>query len=502
MDDLSIHTLITIICGFSNATTMKALADKLGISYSTLNRSNKSGKWPRSVAIESMRMVFDECRDNVFGGDDEALAKSTLLQLRGLGIQTEWLEQALGLGGYDRFVSELITRAKSYDPQKPNNDEGEVPGDTSSVTIEPEPSKDPPATSEGTQSTHEPRLPILMAAIPAAIVFLLGLFNISLASAFTWMTQNQLTFCALSLLVAVLPVVVGACVDSPIAWRAYKHTHPDTPLSLPGFVRVAKYGDVDGISPEVGRFDFTKAFIVHQSLCNVLGAATYLSLFFLLLALPGFHDFFANHAWVEFFKLSISAGIIVAFEHMQDQLRATPTIDRSDAHGNDQRRNCDNFLPTRAHVWANAVHLAWTVSLIILFCLSLIAYGIVTFRTQAMPLFVLVPFGFAMLYFVCACVMPTRLRVDATCTGMFAPGVIATAAGMAALTVSCFVPTVGSALSCAVYATCATGAIAWQRYNANNPWLQSSRHAGAYSIAVTAVIAALVIIGILTSSFS
>jgi hypothetical protein len=60
---------------------MRALAPKLNVSYSALNQSNQSAKWPHYIAAESIREVFDDCRESVFGQDGNNITKPILLQL-------------------------------------------------------------------------------------------------------------------------------------------------------------------------------------------------------------------------------------------------------------------------------------------------------------------------------------------------------------------------------------------------------------------------------------
>ena len=60
MEELTIYTLISMIRSFSNEITIKALAHKLGISYSTLARC-KNGIWPPSITFDAMKNVIDGC---------------------------------------------------------------------------------------------------------------------------------------------------------------------------------------------------------------------------------------------------------------------------------------------------------------------------------------------------------------------------------------------------------------------------------------------------------
>lgn len=379
MDGPSIQNLIAVIRGFSNETTMQALANKLDISYSTLNRANKSGKWPRSVAHQDMRALFDECRDLYFNHDGEALAKSALRQLQGQGIGVQSLVQELDRNGYDGFVTELILQAQHYDPDA---ETPELPEQSTS----PEPSQPSPAP--------EPFEFNLIATIPLAIVLLVGLFNVSLSSMFVWAARFPLAFVVMSLLIAVLPVLTGVFIDAPLAWRNYKHTHPDATFSFKDFARVAKFGDVADTIPGAGRFDLTKSYLIHQPVCNLSGALCYLSLFFSLIALPGFYDFFIGHAWIEFFKIGIAVAFFAAFGHMQDQLRTSaPQNDPDALLEGFNLQNPDNHLPSRVHVWTNALHLVWTISLLIVLALSLIAYGVATFRTQTLSPILLLPYA-------------------------------------------------------------------------------------------------------------
>lgn len=174
--------------------------------------------------------------------------------------------------------------------------------------------------------------------------------------------------------------------------------------------------------------DLTIPYLVHQPICNLCGMMCCIAMLNFLLSLPGFLEFFVSHSWTEFFKVGIVAASFIAYGHTRDQHRKRIVEPMDEA-----TENPDNYLPTRVHVWANAVHLVWTVSLLMILALGFVACGIAMWRTMGMPLLVLWPFAQGMLFFWYASASKPAKRIHATAVGLLFPGVACTSAGFAAL---------------------------------------------------------------------
>ena len=483
MCQLDAHTLTMVIRGFSNEITVRWLADKLCVSRSTLARC-KNGAWPPSITLEAVYGAFEECRERFFEGDGDALARSAIMQLQGQGIQTLPLEQTLERNGYEAFLTTLLSHAQSGEPLEPLPHEDAAPASDSPPTV-----------------TEHPivREPGLLLAIPLAVVLLMGLFNVSLASLLTWANDNWEVFALISLFIALLPAITGTLVDAPHAWHAFKKDHPDVPFSWQAFSRVSQLGGIEGIVPGMGRFHLAPLYFAYQPVCNILGAMCYLSLFYFLTTLPGFWEFFQGHEWIEYFKVGIAVAFFVAFGQMRDgysrdALESPP----QDGMG----ENPDNYLPTRVHVWANTLHLVWTISLTIVLLLILLAYAVMEFRSMEVPLLTLWPIMQAMAFLAYSCVSPVAVRLRVTSVGIFAPGVALVAVGFITLTLVCFLPSWTQGVICLVCALCMLGAALWSRHSAQAKaaWVEQGRASAAYSIAIAACVFCLLAIALATNA--
>ena len=482
MDEMNIYTLLTIIRGFSNEITVRALSDKLSISYSTLARC-KNGAWPRSITRDAMRAVIEECRDRFFGGSDEALARSVLLQLNGKGINTAPLERIVEEQDYNQFVSDLLAYAE--------DSEAYLSAHTPEIEIE---------QVEQTETAPSQRTTEILFAIPIAIVLLVGIFNVSLASMFEWASTHKGAFVGVSVLIALSPTLCGLLVDAPLAWHAYKEGHPDATLTLHAFSRVARFGDTEGVSSGAGRFNLSREYFVYQPLCNLLGMMCYVALFLFELTLPGFDSFFVDHEWSEFFKVGIVVAYFVACSHMRAQSKAVSKAEQTP----DLTDNPDNYLPTRVHIWANTAHLVWTISLLIVLLLGLIAYSIIHVRSIETPLLMLWPYLCSIAFYFHACASPLAIHLHAKSVGVLFPGVLATSAGFTLLTVMCYLPSTGTIAMCASCLAFSLAAYAWvhtmSKYE-EAAWFLEGQKTGAYSIAIAASILILLIIGFATAAF-
>ena len=116
MEELTIYTLTSMIRSFSNEITTKALAHKLGISYSTLARC-KNGIWPPSITFDAMKNVIDGCLAEYFSDDTDAFVGSALGFLKRSQIETESLREQYDVYGFDAFVTMLICAAKNESEQ-------------------------------------------------------------------------------------------------------------------------------------------------------------------------------------------------------------------------------------------------------------------------------------------------------------------------------------------------------------------------------------------------
>ena len=544
MNELTIYTLTLLVRGFSNEITVRGLASRLNISYSTLARC-KNGKWPRSVTIDSMRSVFEECRERYFEGDGNTLATSVVTQLKSQGIDTAALEETLGRDGYDAFLSELLATAAStpvartsakVDPAagasisgadavalEPSAEVTPVAGETVAETA---PVVGEAATAEQdaptsgvlideeesigeTDDVAEPSTVTLsfrdlLFGIPVVIILLVGLFRFSLSDFLVWANGNRLAFVAISVLIAVLPTIAGLLVDAPLAWHAFHQCHPEVPLTYETFTRVAKFGDSEGYVKGTGRVDLTPHHLVHQVLCNILGMETYVALLLFLFSLPGFEPFLKTHDWTDFFKAGIAVACLVALAHMRDQsTRPQPLIGEAASIGDMDIDNPDTFQTSRFHVWANNAHLVWTISLIVVLLLCLISYSVVMLRTIPAPALMGWPYLSSMLFFAYAHVSPYALRIQSMSIASFVPGVLATSLGFFLVATVCYLPSPGALLVASSSVLCSIFAIVFARTyvkRTQETWfVQGSGRT--YTIAVIVFIASLFVIGIITSSF-
>ncbi len=503
MDCLDIKTLTTILRSFSNEITASGLASDFGVSYSTLARGNRTGAWPPSITEGAVRGTIDDYRDRFFGGDGEALAARVQECLRTMGLSTYALENALAEGGYDAFVAELV--AQAHDPQ---------PGGAVTKLI-PAPARPAPSvrleTSAQPTIVAQPEIPRadngpsrtrdLMLALPVAIVLLIGSLNVSIGDLFFWATHHRIAFFGISLGVAVLPALLGILVDAPIAWHIWHKNHPEAEFSWHAFRRVAKYGSPEEVVPGAGRFNLTLPYLFYQPVCNVLSMMCYVAELAFVLSLPGFEEFFCKHEWVEFLKASIAIAYYVAYEFTCDNWRRPLTGDPS----TEVCENPDNYLPTRVHVWANIVHLTWTISILMVLLLAMLAWGISCFRSFSVPILILWPYVQAVVFFAFSSVTPYAVRVRATGVGVFLPGIAATSIAFSVYATVCFVLSTDTALLCAVCASCLEGTIIWVRHTRDNgsaEWLAQNRLTGAYAMAVTATILGMLVVGVATLAFA
>lgn len=488
MADLNIHTLVVAIRGLSNEITVRGLSSDLGISYSTLNRCNK-GVWPRSVTLDAMRGVLESCRVRFYDGNDRAFVRSMLLLLGNQGVNTSALEYAYLEFGYEAFVEVLLTQA-SKRPGQDEQNEGQPPqplGDPQAPV-----SVDPVMANKNDAHARE-----LVYVLPIATVLVIGMLNFSLSDLITWASWNWMAFCAISTLIALLPALTGTLVDAPLAWRAYLRKHPNTSLTPSAFSHVAKYGSPTEMVPGAGRYDLTPAHLTFQPVCNLLGMMCYVALLALLLSLPGFQTFFADHEWAEFLKAGVAVAFFIAFGHVRDQRGKSFDVESSAM----PLDNPDNYLPTRVHVWANTIHLVWTLSLLIVLLLSLIAYSLVEFRSMGTPLLMLWPYAQSMAYFAFCCTSPAAMRMRATAVGILVPGVVATSAGFSALVLVCYLPSWGGLALLVACRSCTIGALMWQRASVgsdSHSWMQEAQGSRAYSIAMAGAILVLLVVGLLT----
>lgn len=539
MGELNIYTLTSMIRGFSNEVTVKWLSFELGISYSTLARC-KNGVWPRSVKFDAMKAVFDRCRDRFFGGDGEALVDSALGYLEREGVEASAFITARAQGGYDAFVDALILAAHASSTQRstaqPIIEQGNstqangqhantypvAPAQASAGRVDAEaaqietidaldgfeaPSASGPkgeafAANVGKSSSSRearssrPGFSGFVVAIPVAAILLVGLLNIPLEGLMAWAADNQLAFAATLLVIAVSPVAVGILVDAPIAWHAYGKVHPEASFTWKNFCLVSKYGGISKVIPGAGRFDLTRRNCEFQLVCNVLGALCTISLLAFLVRQPGFESFFSDHQWTEFFKVGLAVGFFVAFSHNREHRLYAPCARVGDAH------NPDCNLPTRAHVWANTLHLIVTFTIVCVLTLGLIAYSFVNFRVYPAPLLVLWPLFQTIAFLVYEGVSPAAERMEALGVGAFEPGVIASSVGIAALMLVCYRFSWETAVVCLVCLACLAGVLVWRRsLAAETPvWIERGRISGTYSLAVVAALAVMFAIGAGTGS--
>lgn len=480
MSQPNVYTLTCMVREFNNQLTVRALSEKLGISRSTLSRC-KNGVWPRSIKLEAMRTVFEECREQYFGDDGDALVRAAILYMRSQGVDTLALEQINERLGYEAFLDALLSHAQSGEPLEPLPPEEDESSETDAT----------PATSPLAQSQG------LIFAIPLAVVLLVGLLNLSITTLLTWAIENRTAFVLLSLVIALLPAITGTLIDAPLAWRTYKRDHPEVRLSWKAFASVSHYGDEHEVIPGAGRFNLSSAYLAYQPVCNVLGAMCYIALLYFLITLPGFVTFYHTHEWMEFFKASIAVAFCVAFGQMRDESSRPKVTDQA----NEFAENPDAYLPTRVHTWANLIHLVWTISLAIMLLLSLVSYSIVRFRTVEVPLLMLWPIAQAMAFLAYASISPIAVRVRATSVGIFVPGVLAVSAGFCALILVCYLPSWTLAAVLLLCVLCAIGALTWSHTYAkrgDTEWLKEGSRSRAYSLAIATCLLCLLVIGLAT----
>lgn len=511
MHDVDIYTLLMAIRGFSNEITVRGLADKLGISYSTLARC-KNGVWPRSMKLGAMRDVLEECRERFFEGDGEAMARAMMLQFKDSDVNVSPLETALADGGYEQFVDTLLltahtpqakTQAAPEDSAKPQVDEADqgqqqpAESDANPQDIE---KPEPPAPTElyqDKQSRHA-RIHDVLILLPFAAVLLAGVCNLSFSAMLPWIRDHQ-AVCAVALLViAFSPVMTGTFIDSRIAWRTFARAHPNVRRTREAYRAVAKYGDIGRVEPRAGRFNLTTPYVFYQASCNVTGALCVISLYAFLFTLPGFEGYLVRNEWTEFFKVGIVVAYFIAYAHAREQIkRPRPAVP-----GDAMDENPDNYLPSRVHVWANSLHLVCVISMIIGLLLTMIAYSISCFRQNEAPVLVLWPYLQTMLFLVQSSASPAARRIHATSVGIMAPGVLASAIGTAALVTTCFLPSWRTVVICAACAISAIVVLVWKarEQQVAPDWLAEGRQSRFYGIAIPAAVAMLLFLGAVSTT--
>ena len=355
------------------------------------------------------------------------------------------------------------------------------------------------------QSIRTPNAPSrahdLLLALPVAIVLLIGSLNVSLGNLFVWVASHRITFCAISLGIALLPSALGALVDAPIAWNIWRKDHPDAEFSWHAFRHVAKYGSTEGIAPGAGRFNLTLPYLLYQPVCNVLSMMCCLAELTFVLSLPGFQEFFYGHEWVEYLKVSVALAYYVAYEFTSDNWRRPLAGDPS----TEICENPDNYLPSRVHVWANIAHLTWTVSVLMVLLLAMLAWGITNFRSTPTPILMLWPYAQAVVFYAFSSASSYAVRIRATGVGMFLPGVAAISLAFVAYALICFAPSIGAVLVLLTCTTCFAGTVVWvrrARYGEGAQWLEQNRVSGAYVVTVTTTIIAMLLAGVATLAFA
>lgn len=501
VEGLNIYTLLTIIRGFSNDITVRALAADLGISYSTLARC-KNGVWPRSITLDAMRTVLDDCRKRFFDGDGNALARSVMLQLGSQELDVRPLETALQHGGYDVFVAKLLAYA-SNPPRKTEAAESapdtRLPDPRCKEATAPFNALTSTAPSVPSESSHarEAALTLLIGT-----VLLLGLLRFSLAKAFVWASSQLTVLFACSLLIALSPVLAGILIDAPLAWRTYRLTHPDEPLTTRSFVRVAKYGGANELVAGAGRYNLTTPYVAYKAICNVAGMLCPIALLVYLLSLPDFASFFVSHEWVEYLKAGIVAAFLVAYGDSLDQMkRPVLTGIPDDAI----TENPDNYLPSRVHVWANGIHLVWTISLAIMLLLAMLAHGAASPKAHDCPPLILWPYLQAVAFLSFASVSGLASRIRATCIGIFLPGIMVLSIGFTTYALACFRPSLGSATLCLSCIVCMSAAALWTRKHAHDnqgDWLVSGNGSSRFVGVIVGSLAILLIMGLATAALA
>ena len=490
MDTLNIKTLTDIIRDFDSEITVNKLSSDLDISYSTFARANRNESWPRSLTTGTVLNVLNGYCERFFGGDAQAMADFVLARLRAKGLATAALDDALQKDGFDAFLAELIAQIQNSQPG------GAVKRLVPSARVE--------AADDSAVSAAGPRLLSMRnvaLALPVGIVLLVGVLNVSLTSALSWAIHHRIAFLVISIVISVLPAILGVLVDAPLAWRAHRKEHPDARFSWEAFARVAKFGAPEGIVAGAGRFNLTWPYLLFQPICNLAGMMCYQSLLVAVLSLPGFEGFLLSHEWIEFFKVGIVVSYYVAYSVMRDQQKR-PLMANPDSF---ICENPDNYLFGRAHVWANVVHLTWTFSLVIILLLSLLAYSVTNFRIEPAPMMLMWPYLQGVLFFSFISTTSYAVKTRSTGMGIFLPGVLAESLGFLALALVFYQPSLGGLLLCACCAASLAATVVWTRTAREGElgkWLSQVSYERIYATAITATILVLLTLGMATLAFS
>ncbi|MDO4538288.1 MAG: hypothetical protein Q4B54_09020 [Coriobacteriales bacterium] len=448
--------------------------------------------------------MLDDYRTRYFAGDGQALANFVLAQLRMRDIETGALQDTLEQDGYDAFIVELLaqvhmacskgTQERLLASEKPaEHQEGvEPPNDTTDEITE---------KAAPTNEAHSERALKLAILPPTVAVLLMGLLNFSLTQTFTWAVNHRPMYMILSVVIAVLPALLGILVDAPIAWHAYIKENEGVPFSWEAFRRVAKYGAPQGIVAGAGRFNLTLPYLAYQPICNLITVACHQSLFSLMLALPGFEEYFCSHRWIEYLKAGIAISFFISWEFLRDQCKK-PLVGDPES---EICENPDNYLPSRVHMWANTFCLVWTITIIIVGLISVLAYGLKNFRSLPVPAELAFTYAQAMLFYAYSNLSPYAVKTQATGIGTLVPGVLAISIGFALMSITCFLPSLAGVFLCIACAACSFATLIWKRSAKESgmaSWLATWRTTGIYPVVVTATIFGLLALGFFTLSFA
>lgn len=168
------------------------------------------------------------------------------------------------------------------------------------------------------------------------------------------------------------------------------------------------------------------------------------------------------------------------------------------------RKTPDNFLLTRVHVWANTLHLVWTMSVLVVLLLTLVAYGIVHFRALELPMGMVVPYLVGVAFFAFACASPHAQRVHAQAAGLLVPGVLLESVGFSILGLLCFRPSQGTSVLLGACVLCSVATVQWWHHARRREladWLDQSQTSGAYVIAIVCALLCLLLAGLITNAF-
>lgn len=512
MAQLEFKALTDTIRNFDSEVTVNRLSYDLGVSYSTFARANRSGIWPPSLTDGTMLALLKDYCERFFDGDSQAQADFMLMRLSASGIETRALEQALAEDGYDAFLAELI--AQVHDPQPggacvrllpslkqpaneaaPPEEAHEGSGDEPAPTTTP---GDSYVTDQVLTPDRKRQLPLLL---PYVTILLIGVLNPLLVDLFTWHVHHVGVVAVLSAVFAVAPALAGILIDAPIAWHAYKRTHPAAPFSLHGFARVAKFGAPQGIVPGLGRFNLTVSYLTYQPVCNLITCAACQAFFALLISLPGFEEFFLNCEWIEYLKASVLISCFVTHEFTLDQCRKPLVGDLT----SDVCENPDNYLPTRIHMWFNNLFLVWSVTQIIIFVISLFAYSMLNFRTLETPPLLISLYLLSVAFFIFSSASPYAVKTRATGVGIFLPAVFFISIGFAALAVTCYVPSLTLTGLLVAITFCLAACLAWYlraMRSEHEVWLSAWTHTSSYPTMVTTTIFILLFLAFVTRAFA